>query len=106
MEDHACHQQHHLRGIGDLDESFGERNHQVETRGDVRYGFTRNFAMKEDIKARENTIMNSIDVKDKISQIQGKRKRQPSSQFQRKKQEQKKLQWRGKKKDYKQGKRY
>ena len=40
IETHACQQQGAFQGIDDLDESFGERNHQIETRGDVRYGFT------------------------------------------------------------------
>ena len=35
IESHAANQQELIKGIGDLDESFGEPNHQMETRADI-----------------------------------------------------------------------
>ena len=35
IESHAANQQELIKGIGNLDESFGERNHQMETRADI-----------------------------------------------------------------------
>ena len=52
LEDHACFQQHALQGFGDLDESFGERNHQTEALIDRRYGGTRDYGQKERLKAQ------------------------------------------------------
>ena len=74
IESHACEQQAELHGIGDLDESFGERNHQVESRGDVRYGFTRNFGMKERIKAKDHSQINCNEVQVKVEEIKKKGK--------------------------------
>jgi hypothetical protein len=53
VQDHGCQQQRLFGGIGDLDESFGERNHQSESIADRRHGGTRDFAKREKVKSRE-----------------------------------------------------
>jgi hypothetical protein len=75
MEDHSCEQQSHFNGIGDLEESFGERNHQYESIADRRHGGTRDFALREKIKAKEEAQFNHPAVQDKVSNINNKRKR-------------------------------
>ena len=69
IEDHACGQQERLLGIGDLDESFGERNHQIETRFDSKYGRLRDFKLREKFKAKEQASANYQPVRDRILQI-------------------------------------
>ena len=73
IEDHACEQQERLLGIGDLDESFGERNHQIETRFDSKYGRLRDFKLREKFKAKEQASANYKPVRDRILQIKKKR---------------------------------
>jgi hypothetical protein len=79
MEDHSCEQQQLLQGMGDLDESFGERNHQYESIADRRHGGTRDFARREKIKSKEQAQFNHPDVKIKVEGIHGKRKRTAST---------------------------
>jgi hypothetical protein len=74
-EDHSCEQQVHFKGIGDLDESFGERNHQHESIADRRHGGTRDFALREKIKAKEEAQLNHPKVQDRVEAIKTKRKR-------------------------------
>jgi hypothetical protein len=74
MDAHSCEQQQLFKGIGDLEESFGERNHQLESIADRRYGGTRDFAEREKIKSREQAQFNHPDVQAKISNIKEKRK--------------------------------
>ena len=75
MEDHSCKQQSQLEGIGDLEESFGERNHQYESIADRRHGGTRDFAMRESIKSKEQAQRTHSDVQDKVATIKDKQKR-------------------------------
>jgi hypothetical protein len=79
MEDHSCEQQLIFLGLGDLDESFGERNHQYESIADRRHGGTRNFARRERIKSKEQAQVNHHGVQDKIMEIKEKRKRQSNN---------------------------
>ena len=75
IEDHSITQQRHLKGIGDLEESFGERNHQLETRNDVRYASVQDFDLKERLKSRDEAQSNHPDVKDKMKELKVKKKR-------------------------------
>uniref|UniRef100_A0A6U3SB12 Uncharacterized protein n=1 Tax=Ditylum brightwellii TaxID=49249 RepID=A0A6U3SB12_9STRA len=75
IEDHLCGQQMLFDGIGDLEESFGEQNHQYETIADWRHGGTRDFAIQEKIKAKEQAQFNHPDVREKVESIKNKRKR-------------------------------
>jgi hypothetical protein len=75
IEDHSCEQQVYFNGIGDLDESFGERNHQHESIADRRHGGTRDFALREKIKAKEEAQINHPKVQDRVQDIKTKRKR-------------------------------
>jgi hypothetical protein len=79
VEDHGCQQQRRFRGIGGLDESFGERNHQSESIADRRHGGTRDFAMREKIKSREQAQFNHPEVEEKVALINLKRKRAVSA---------------------------
>jgi hypothetical protein len=79
IEAHSVQQQQRFHGIGDLDESFGERNHQVETRFDRRYGGIRDFAQREKMKAKEQAQSNHPEVEEKVAAIQKKRKRNYNS---------------------------
>jgi hypothetical protein len=72
---HSCEQQVYFKGIGDLDESFGERNHQHESIADRRHGGTRDFALREKIKAKEEAQFNHPGVQDRVQDIKMKRKR-------------------------------
>jgi hypothetical protein len=78
---HAAAQQRLHRGIGDLDESFGERNHQYESIADRRHGGTRDFARREKIKSKEQANFSHADVKAKVLSLQLKRKRPPRDEF-------------------------
>eukprot|EP00957_Ditylum_brightwellii_P103919 7917862-Ditylum_brightwellii.AAC.1 len=62
-------------GIGDLEESFEEQNHQYETIADWRHGGTCDFAIQEKIKAKEQMQFNHPDVQEKNESIKNKRKR-------------------------------
>ena len=72
IESHACEQQAELNGIGDLDESFGERDHQVESRGDFGCRCSQNFAMKQRIKIEHHLQTNCNEVKFKIEDMKKK----------------------------------
>ena len=74
LEAHACEQQARLGGIGCLDESFGERNHQSESLADRRYGCTRDFAKRERVKAKEEAQTNILEVQLKVEDLHKKRK--------------------------------
>jgi hypothetical protein len=77
-EDHSVKQQDALRGIGDLGEDFGERNHQDKAKADCRLGCIRNFATRESIKSREEVQIKSEKVQARILAIKEKRKKGPS----------------------------
>ena len=72
IEDHSITQQRCLKGIGDLEESFGERNHQLETRNDVRYASVQDFDLKERLKSRDEAQSNHPDVQDKMKELKVK----------------------------------
>ena len=50
IEDHSCEQKSIFNGIGDLEEIFGERNHQYESIEDRRHGGTFDFYLCDKIK--------------------------------------------------------
>ena len=57
-----------------MEEGFGERNHQVETRADMRYAGTRDFAQKEKYKAKDQAQRNHPSVQVKVEKYKQKRK--------------------------------
>ena len=75
IEDHAIEQQQLFNGIGDLEESFGEHNHQSETIADRCHGGTHDFRIKEKMKSYEKAKFSHPKVEAKIEDIKDKRKR-------------------------------
>ena len=75
VEDHSCEQQVLFKGIGDIEESFGERNHQHESIADRRHVGTRDFALREKRKAKEQAQFNHPGVQVKVEDIIDDRKR-------------------------------
>ena len=64
-----------FKGIGDIEESFGERNHQHESIADRHHGCTHNFALREKRKAKEQAQFNHPGVQVKVEEIINDRKR-------------------------------
>ena len=67
IEDHLCEQQIIFNGIGDLEESFWEQNHQYESSADIQHGGTCDFSLREKIKAKEEAQFNHPGVQDKVN---------------------------------------
>jgi uncharacterized FAD-dependent dehydrogenase len=76
-EDHSVEKMEDLGGMGDLGEDFGERNHQDEAKADRHLGCVSNFAIRENIKSKEEVQTKDLKVQAKIVEIQEKRKRVP-----------------------------
>ena len=61
-EEHACEQQEEHDGVGDMEESFGWRDHQKETRADARHGGAGVFFTRERNKGKDEALSNDLKV--------------------------------------------
>ena len=74
-EEHACEQQEEHDGIGEMEEFFGERGHQKETRANARHGGAGNFFTRERNKGMDEALSNDPKVQVAKTELQQKRKR-------------------------------
>ena len=74
-EKHACEQQEEHDGVGDMEESFGWRDHQKETRADARHGGAGVFFTRERNKGMDEALSNDLKVQVAKTELQQKRKR-------------------------------
>ena len=76
IEYHSYEHQSLFNGIEDLEDSFGEQNHQYKSIADRIHGGTRDFDLHEKINSKEEAQFNNTGVKEKFNYIENKRKRE------------------------------
>ena len=80
IEAHACQQQAQFGGIGDLEDSFGERNY-LQKKADVRHAGTGSFKTREIRKAKEDRALQHPGInRTKANIKESKKRKQPYAQ--------------------------